>query len=71
MSEQAERCTRRELDLHIDRQRNLGELMIGDHDKPRRIELVVSGWLFLVLVAVSAGYYFKWFSSMTCTGVFS
>lgn len=45
---QADRATRPEVLLHISRQRNLGELMIGDHDRPRAKELVT----VIVLIAV-------------------
>ncbi len=67
----AERCTDAQRELHVARQRNLGERMIGDHDRPRRIELVVSGVLFVAMVAVAAAHYFKWSPTLNLAGCFS
>lgn len=71
MRKQAERCTTNHVHLHIARQRNLGERLIGDHDRPRRADLAVSSIAVVVLVAVSAAYYFKWFPSLHIAGCFS
>lgn len=45
---QAERCNDAQRHLHTQRQRALGERMHKDHDRPRRIEVVV------VILAVAA-----------------
>lgn len=39
---QATKASRAQLDLHIMRQRNLGEDMIGDHDKPTIWDLLAT-----------------------------
>lgn len=40
MKTQATKATRAQVEHHIERQRALGEWMIGDHDRPRLKELV-------------------------------
>lgn len=42
MKIQAERCSKAHAAIHAERQRNLGERMIGHTDKPRRIEVFVT-----------------------------
>lgn len=71
MRKHAERCTTNHVHLHIARQRNLGERMIGDHDKPRRIELVVCAALLVALVTGCAAYYFNWNPALFVAGCFS
>lgn len=51
---QATRARRAAVHLHMRRQHLLGERLIGDHDRPRRVELLATG---LVLVAVFACLY--------------
>ena len=48
---QAERCNHAQVHLHIRRQRKLGERMIGDHDRPRRVDLIATG-LALIALAI-------------------
>lgn len=67
----AERCTDAQRELHVARQRHLGERMIGDHDRPRRLDLIVSGVAFIALVAVSAAYYFKLLPAFHLAGCFA
>lgn len=50
MKVQATKASRAQVELHIMRQRLLGERMIGDWDKPTRLELVVTG---LALIAMA------------------
>lgn len=53
----ATKGTRAEVLLHIARQRDLGELMIGDHDRPQLKELAVTAALVLaVLFSNSHGW---------------
>lgn len=40
MRAQATKASRPQVELHIERQRRLGERMIGDHDRPRIRELL-------------------------------
>ncbi len=47
---QAERASKAQVDLHIQRQRALGELMIGDRDKPHPVELLATGLAILALL---------------------
>ena len=51
---QAERTTPQHVELHIKRQRALGEKMIGDTDKPRLRELLVT---LIALAALAAWAY--------------
>lgn len=54
---QATKASHELVRLHIERQKNLGELMIGDHDRPRWFELVVTAVLVLsVLFANARGW---------------
>ncbi|NTE96714.1 hypothetical protein [Agrobacterium tumefaciens] len=48
---QAERASKAQVEQHIHRQQVLGELMIGDHDRPRRIELLITGLALVVVIA--------------------
>lgn len=57
MKPQATKASNEKVRLHIARQRALGELMIGEHDRPRWVELVVTGALVVcVLVAHARGW---------------
>lgn len=57
MKTQATKATRPQVMMHIARQRNLGELMIGDHDRPRWFELAVTAVLVVaVLFANGRGW---------------
>ncbi len=47
---QAERATPSHVGLHIKRQRQLGERMIGDHDRPRKWDLLISLGALLVIL---------------------
>lgn len=51
---QATKGTRNQVLMHIIRQRNLGELMIGDHDRPRTLDLVVTGLVVLAVLVLHA-----------------
>lgn len=42
MKRQATKDNRAQVELHIARQRNLGERMLGDNDKPSRWDLLVT-----------------------------
>ncbi|MND20879.1 hypothetical protein D3C76_47820 [compost metagenome] len=55
MTQQAERASRAQIDLHISRQHALGERMIGDHDKPKARELVAS--MLILAVAIGVTWY--------------
>lgn len=50
MRKQATKANRAQVELHIQRQRRLGERMIGDNDQPTRLELAVSGLVILALI---------------------
>lgn len=53
----ATKGTRPEVLLHISRQRTLGERLIGDHDRPRMLDLVVTTVLVLaVLFSYARGW---------------
>jgi len=41
MKKQAVKCSEPHVKLHIKRQRALGEKMVGEHDMPRPIEMLV------------------------------
>lgn len=49
MKTQATRANPAQVRLHISRQRDLGEQMIGDHDEPSALEFVVT---FVLVIAV-------------------
>lgn len=50
MKRQATRANRAQVELHIERQRALGESMIDDDDKPEPIEFLITA---LVLIALA------------------
>lgn len=50
MRKQATKANRAQVELHIRRQRRLGERMIGDNDKPTRLELAVTGLVIAAIV---------------------
>lgn len=52
---QATRANPAQVDLHLLRQRKLGERMIGDNDRPRAIELAVTA--ILVVIVICALYF--------------
>lgn len=52
MRAQATKASRQHVELHIKRQRRLGERMIGDHDRPTWIELAVTGLALIVLALI-------------------
>lgn len=49
---QAEKANRAQVDLHIQRQKELGELMIHDDDEPTWVELVAVAIIVTVAVLV-------------------
>lgn len=49
MRAQATKASRPQVELHIERQRHLGERMIGDHDRPRIRELLVTAAVIALL----------------------
>ena len=51
---QATKANPAQVDLHIRRQRNLGERMIGDHDKPRKWDLIISLGCLVIIVLMKA-----------------
>lgn len=58
MKRQAEKSTRAQIELHLMRQRNLGERMAGDHDKPRMWELAaVTALLVFIGVGTLRGWW--------------
>lgn len=54
---QATRCNRAGVLLHISRQRNLGERMLGDRDQPKPFELLVCAVLVLTVLFCNARGY--------------
>jgi hypothetical protein len=50
---QAERCTPEHTELHIRRQRTLGEQMVGDYDKPSRWDLLATISIVMLIVVGS------------------
>jgi Flp pilus assembly protein TadB len=52
-NDQATRDSEAQVDLHIQRQRALGEKMVGEHDQPRLADMVVT---VLLVVMVFSGY---------------
>lgn len=50
MRQQATKASREHVELHIERQRVLGERMIGDHDKPRKYDLIVTLMAIVIIV---------------------
>lgn len=59
---QAVRCSTPQVNLHIARQRRLGERMVGDHDRPRWLDLTVSAILLTCIFAYGwyKGYRMPW-----------
>lgn len=53
MKTQATRCNRAQVQLHIQRQRALGERMIGDTDAPRRLDLIATGLALIALACIA------------------
>ena len=51
MSRQASRCNDTQRHVHTQRQRALGERMVGEHDRPRLLEVAAT---FLALAAMAA-----------------
>lgn len=49
MRTQATKDNRAQVELHIGRQAQLGERMIGDNDRPKRWELIVTLAVIVVL----------------------
>ena len=54
---QATKASRPQVLLHISRQRNLGERMIGDRDQPKPFELLVCAVLVLAVLFCNARGY--------------
>lgn len=46
---QAEKANRAQVDLHIQRQKELGELMIHDDDEPTWVELAATAIIVIVV----------------------
>lgn len=54
---QADKANRAQVDLHIERQRRLGDRMIDDDDMPTAIDVIVTVLLVLtVFAAYAMGY---------------
>lgn len=53
MKRQAERANKAQVDLHIVRNRKLGEKAINDNDNPRKSELLVTLALILLVIGGS------------------
>jgi len=54
---QADKANRAQVDLHIQRQKDLGDRMIGDDDMPTAIDLIAT---VLMVLAVLAAYAMGW-----------
>jgi len=50
MRRQATKASQAQVELHIARQRRLGERMIGDNDQPTGLELAVTALLIAALI---------------------
>lgn len=50
MRRQATKANPAQVALHIARQRRLGERMIGDNDKPTKLELAVTGLAIIAMI---------------------
>lgn len=50
MRKQATKANQAHVELHIQRQRRLGERMIGDHDQPGKWDLIVTLAAIVVIV---------------------
>ena len=53
MKRQAKRANLAQVQQHIQRQRDLGEKMIGGHDRVRPIELIATGWAVAMVILVA------------------
>lgn len=51
---QATKASTPAVELHIERQRTLGEKMAGDHDRPRLIEILAVSAVVIAALAVAA-----------------
>lgn len=56
MKKQATKANAAQVELHIERQKHLGELAIDDRDEPTTLELIVTLIIFAICIAVM---YFK------------
>jgi len=55
---QATKCNKAQVEQHIQRQRDLGELMIGDNDMPSRWDLLATlGMVALMLIGHMRGWW--------------
>lgn len=54
MKTQATKNSRAKVELHIERQKKLGERMIHDNDEPTAIDLIVTGMFVLAVLAAWA-----------------
>lgn len=61
MNLQAERCDRYEVKKHIYRQRTYGARLIGDHDRPRPIELAATLAMVVCVSLYFAAKHYHWF----------
>ncbi len=50
MKTQATRANAAQVQTHIQRQRALGERMVGENDKPRPLELIVTGAALVLML---------------------
>lgn len=58
MKKQADKASPVQVDLHIERQKNLGERMIGDNDQPSRWDLLATiAMVGLVLFGTFKGWW--------------
>lgn len=59
---QAERCKQSEVEIHVARQKKLGERMIGDTDRPRLADFAITGACIVALLAYAyhKGLYLPW-----------
>lgn len=55
---QADKASQAQVDLHIERQRNLGERMIGDNDQPSRWDFIATfAMVMLIFVGTLRGWW--------------
>lgn len=52
--QQAEKANQSQVELHIQRQKELGELMIHDDDEPTALDLIVTTMFVLAVLAAWA-----------------
>lgn len=58
MKRQAERDSAAQVELHLKRQKALGERMIGDHDKPGRWDLLATlAMIMLIMIGTLRGWW--------------